>query len=57
MTSDHPAERSVEQRLHDAPRLLDTILAGELAGVFAHGLAQQPLVGLGRFSQRLREDQ
>jgi hypothetical protein len=36
--------RRIEERLHDPPRLLDAVLAGEAGGVPDHGRMEQDLV-------------
>ena len=47
----------VEQRLHDAPGLLDAVFPSELAGVAAHRVAQEAFIGFRRFAEFLGEDQ
>ena len=52
---DDRLRRMLQQRRHDAPALLDAVLAGEVAGVARHRGRQQHLVGGGRLAALLRE--
>src|SRR5205809_7418987 len=47
----------VQQRLHDAPRLLFAVLADEEPGLSPQNVAEQPLVGLRRMPELGGEDQ
>ena len=44
----------VERRLHDAPRPLDDVLAGEASRRAVDGVVEQPLVGLVALAERGR---
>src|SRR6202044_2354138 len=49
--------RGVEQRLDDAPGLLDAVLPGEERRLSVDGVSEQALVGLWRGAQLFREDE
>ncbi len=47
----------IEQRLHDAPGLLDAVLAGEMAGIAVQRIAEEAFVGFGCLAELLGEHQ